>query len=421
MAAPRVMACGHYLPPEEVLGSLVSEADRAALEGAVARIAAAVGVPDSLRQPCHYMVYGHQADVKEGLGECGSSPQSSLSADCCGPPCTSSSIPQECMSSDQTAVSAVRLFSERLVERLQGSDSTTYSKIISIRVLFAPPHCEGQCFHLDYGQVFRAVDTVFVAMSAVSAGNCTEVLQWRFWDDAVAALEYARMLGKRVDGGDLYAHIAASRPAGLAADPSADVPLARILPLESKQWGIWVVPTSHCFHRRGPTVLAKGGPVRVTLNIDVAREVFDTTQGFCALGASMGPTFLGQESRLQPCHGDCSNRAERIGAAVVDTGNCRQCIDDCATGSTSKGSSSSEDEDKAPRRALPPDAPARRFEDSLGAFVCVDTLRSLQTGRICGQDMIDDLSEQDIYLCGELGRIVSGDRHEPLREGGVPA
>ena len=34
-------------------------------------------------------------------------------------------------------------------------------------------------------------------------------------------------------------------------------------------------------------------------------------------------------------------------------------------------------------------------------FVCVDTQRSLLTGRICGREVVDDLAEQDVFLEGD--------------------
>jgi len=374
-AAPSLGA--RYLPPEQVLGILVGEGERAALEEAVADVAASVGAPRGLSRPCHYMVYGHQADTAEALAPAAASASS-----------PARTAPGE---HEEGAVSALRQFSERLVQKLLGEGGTEQARIISIRVLFAPPGCEGQHFHLDYGQAFEAVDTIFVAFTTVTAGNCTEVLDWRSPSDAAAALQYARAVGKRLDGRALHKHVLASRRRHKTAVACDEAPLAQIMPLESAQWGVWVVPTSHCLHRRGPTLSGEGsGPVRVTLNIDVARPALDPPRPVLA-EPSLGP----------PCPGTS---------------------DECPSGSTSDGGSSPDEEmERSSRRAAAPlckkaledkhvqtASSAKRFQDSLGAFVCVDTLSSLQSGRICWQEVIDDLSEQDIYLHGGLSFITEG-------------
>lgn len=361
VTSPEAAPGARYLPPERVLGQLVTEEEQAAVEEAVEQIAVAVGVPGKLRRACHYMVYGHQAEAREGEGAC-------------APSASSSAAPPARAPGDE-AVLTVRRFSELLVERLLGSDGDGRgcSRIVSIRVLFAPPDCEPQSFHLDYGQAFEAVDTVFVALTSVAADNCTEVLQWQSPGDAAAALDYARRLGGCVDGRDLLSHISACRGAQAGACIAGDAPLARVAPLESARWGVWVVPTSHCFHRRGPTLHGEGGAVRVTLNIDVARATG-------SLGGALADPAVGPGS-----------------------GSCAQGSGECATASTSEGSSSSRTDEEGEETAA-----LRRFEASLAAFVCVDTQRALQTGRVCGQESVDDLSEQDIYLHGDLGQIVAG-------------
>ena len=38
--------------------------------------------------------------------------------------------------------------------------------------------------------------------------------------------------------------------------------------------------------------------------------------------------------------------------------------------------------------------------DPSNEFVCIDTLRAMKTNRVCGQNIIDNMSEQDAFIFG---------------------
>eukprot|EP01062_Namystynia_karyoxenos_P037118 TRINITY_DN27024_c0_g1_i1.p2 TRINITY_DN27024_c0_g1~~TRINITY_DN27024_c0_g1_i1.p2 ORF type:complete len:257 (+),score=40.26 TRINITY_DN27024_c0_g1_i1:68-772(+) len=231
MAADPVRRCGT---------DLLSQGDREVLAACAARHAAAAS------EAFHLMIWGRGVDEDGSAG------------------------------ADGAACAVAR----RLVAEL-----LPHLGIVSIRMLYSPPGCPAQQWHLDFAQDFGEVRTIFVGVTSATADNCTELL--RFGSGEADLVAKARGTGRPLPRAEWSA-----------------VPHS-IVPVEMAQWETVVLHTSHCFHRRGAN---HSGATRVTFNIDCA-----------------------------PVH------------------------------------------------AAP-------------GWQCVDSMRSLHTGRVCPRAQIDELSEQDCFL-----------------------
>ena len=148
--------------------------------------------------------------------------------------------------SDETHLAVLRDYAVNLASAL-----TPGMDVISVRVLFAPPGCPAQPFHLDYAQHFSEVRTIFVSVSPSTASNCTECLMFGEMNSDVAAR--ARQLVQK----------------GMVVELSQICDCKPVVqPLVLDAWQTCILRTSNVFHRRSPN---RSDFTRITFNVDVAR------------------------------------------------------------------------------------------------------------------------------------------------------
>jgi len=182
-------------------------------ESSLARLAARV--PDQrlkCAEPCHFMIDGLNA----GSGK------------------------------DDADLTVARALAAKL-----GAHIAPGLQVISVRLLLSPPGAPAQPWHLDYGQHFREIRTVFLALTPARSNNCTETL--RFGRPEESARVHA--LARSANG-----PLAPS----LWADERAS---ARAEPLLMERGQVCALRTSHVFHRRSAN---RSNYTRITFNVDLA-------------------------------------------------------------------------------------------------------------------------------------------------------
>eukprot|EP01063_Lacrimia_lanifica_P015543 TRINITY_DN22263_c0_g1_i1.p1 TRINITY_DN22263_c0_g1~~TRINITY_DN22263_c0_g1_i1.p1 ORF type:complete len:296 (+),score=63.95 TRINITY_DN22263_c0_g1_i1:128-889(+) len=162
------------------------------------------------------------------------------------------------------------------------------ARLLSVRLLVAPPGAGAQQWHLDYrSHAGLNTRTVFAAMTPATEENCTEMLVPA---DRAAADNFERRV-EAVESRDEM--------------PQVAVPAANFQPMSLllDTFEVACVATSRLPHRRGPTGACAAGRVRVTLNVDYTE---------CSEAALQRIGFLDDDSVTASASGGV------VGRAVVD-------------------------------------------------------------------------------------------------------